>query len=308
MNSEQYINQVILNISDVRPKKTDLQCAPGREFEAGSCISLVVLEEMAKAYNKTAKKEDKIYLSRNLSVVNPQKYKLYLVHEINRRIGDKCTTQKCWTAQEFINQMDKVARAELVKYTFRPDSPQGRFDWLSTFDINDSMSQYEKKYKDFKFFGAIPMDFATINSSINTVDYGELTRKGITKIGVIFNLDDSTQPGSHWVAMYTDLDKGKILYFDSFAVKPEKRVRTLMRKQARFIMNHKKIPLDKISIEQNNIQHQKLNTECGVYSMNFLVRMARGDDFDKLCNSPISDREINKCRKVYFDNYTKRKI
>lgn len=307
MNSEQYINQVIINIPNIKKEKTDLQCAPGREFEAGSCISLVVLEEMARAYNKTAKKEDKIHLSKNLSVINPQKYKIYLVYEINKRVGEKCTTQKCWTTQDFIKHMDRAAKTELLKYTFRPDSPQGRFDWLSTFDINDSMLQYEKKYKNFKFYGAVPMDFATINSTINSVDYGELVRKGITKVGVIFNLDDSTQSGSHWVAMYTDLDKGDILYFDSFAVKPEKRVRTLMRKQARFIMQHKKIPLEKIRIESNKVQHQKLNTECGVYSMNFLIRMVRGDDFDKLCNEPISDRDINKCRKVYFDSYTKRK-
>lgn len=305
--SEQYIDQIILNISDATPGKADLQCAPGREFEAGSCISLVVLEEMANAYNKSASGNDKIRLSKNTSVLNPQKYKLYLVHEIDNRVGDKCTSQKCWTTQEFIKLMNQSAKMELLKYTFRPDSPQGRFDWLSTFDINDSMAQYEKKYKDFKFYGAVPMDFADIGSPINYANLNDLVSKGKTKIGVIFNLDESTKPGSHWVAMFTDLAKGEILYFDSFAVKPEKRVRALMRKHTRFIMDSKQIPLDKVRIESNNVQHQKLNTECGVYSMNFLIRMARGDDFLKLCNTPISDREINKCRKVYFDPYSKRK-
>lgn len=308
MNSEQFVNKVIMDISDVRPEKSDFQCAPGREFEAGSCISLVVLEEMARAYNKGVQnKSEAIRLSKNQSVMNPQKYKLYLVHEIGRRVGDRCSTQKCWTTQEFIKHMNRAAKMELMKYTFRPDSPQGKFDWLSTFDINDSMSQYEKKYKDFKFYGAVPMDFAQIGSPVNHIDYRDLIKHGITKVGVIFNLDDSTQSGSHWVAMYTDLDKGHIMYFDSFAVKPEKRVRTLMRKQARFIMEHKGIKLDDIKIESNKVQHQKLNTECGVYSMNFLIRMARGDDFDKLCNTPIDDKQINKCRKVYFDPFTKKK-
>jgi len=307
MDSEQHINQIIMNIPEVKPNVNDLHCAPGREFEAGTCISLVVLEEMARAYNKSAGAKDKIRLSQNQTVMNPQKYKLYLVYEIGQRVGDKCSTQKCWTTQDFIFHMNRAAKTELMKYTFRPNSPQGRFDWLSTFDINDSMSQYERKYKDFKFYGAIPMDFADINSAINSVDYGSLIKSGIKKVGVIFNLDDSTQPGSHWVSMYTDLDKGDILYFDSFAIKPELRVRKLMRKQAKFIMEHKKIPLEKLRIASNKIQHQKLNTECGVYSMNFLVRMLRGDDFDKLCNTPIPDKEINKCRKVYFNPYSKKK-
>lgn len=306
--SEDIVDRIILEMSDTKPRsKADLKCAPGREFEAGSCISLVVLEGMAKAYNKNADK-DAIVLSNNLSVLNPKKYKLYLVHELDRRMGDKCETQKCWSKQEFIRYMDRSARDELLKYTFRPDSQQGRFDWLGTFDINESMRQYENKFKDFKFFGANPMDFADIKSEINGVDYERLYKSGVTKLGIIFNLDEHYKPGSHWVAMFTDLAKGNIFYFDSFGVKPEKRVRALMRKQSRYLTEGQGMELSKVRVDYNKTQHQKLNTECGVYSMNFLIRMARGDDFDKLCDTPVSDGEINKCRKVYFDKYTKKRV
>lgn len=305
MSFEDHVDKTILNIPNKKIQSANLQCAPGREFEAGSCISLVVLEDMAQAYNKVDVHKDKIKLSCNLSVMNPQKYKLYLIHELSKRLEDKCDTHKCWTEQDFVTNMKQGTRRELIKYTFRPNSPQGKFEWLSTFDINDTMHQYEIKYNDFKFFGAVPMDFADISSEINHANYDDLIKKGITKLGIIFNLDDSTQSGSHWVAMYTDLDKGHIFYFDSFAVKPEKRVRDLMRKQARFIIQHKKIELDHLSVKYNNVQHQHLNTECGVYSINFLVRMARGDNIDKVFNNPISDKEINKCRKVYFDRHKK---
>ena len=95
MNSEQHIDQVIINISDAKPNKANLQCAPGREFEAGSCISLMVLEEMSQAYNKIAsREEDKIRRSKNLSIINPQKYKLYLVHEIDQRLGEKRSEER----------------------------------------------------------------------------------------------------------------------------------------------------------------------------------------------------------------------
>lgn len=311
MNSEEFVNKVLMNIKgdDIKQKsKANLKCAPGREFEAGSCISLVVLEEMAKAYNNGLKnKNDTIRISKNIGMLNPQKYKLYLVHQLGKRIGSKCTTQKCWSDQDFIKHMNKAARIELNKYTFRPDSPQGRFDWLSTFDINDSMEQYEKKYKDFKFFGAVPMDFADLNSEINNVNYDQLYKNGIKKIGIIFNLDEHNKPGSHWVAMFTDLEKGDIYYFDSFAVRPEKRVRALMRKQARYLQQGRGKKLENIRTDYNATQHQKKNTECGVYSMNFLIRMARGDDFDTLCKNVVTDDQINKCRKIYFDKYSKKK-
>jgi hypothetical protein len=259
-----------------------------------------VLIEMSKAYNK--ENPDKIELQSNMEILNPHKYKRYLVSEINSRLNDVCTDQQCWSKQSFITNMEKVAREELNKFTFRPESPYGQFTWLNTIDINKTMAQYEKKYKDFRFMGALPIDFSKLDLSdrtydINNLKYDELLRDGINKLGVIFNLDEHHESGSHWVAMFTDLFNGKIRFFDSYGIRPVVRIRSFMRKQAR---NIKRIYKSDINIKYNTIQHQKENTECGVYSINYLVRMARGDDFDEICNSPIPDSEINKCRYIYF--------
>jgi hypothetical protein len=310
MYSDKDILNIINNIDDydLSPQsKSDLQCAPGLEFEAGSCFKLTILIEMAEAYNKTVEMNDKIKLSHNIEVLNPKKYKAYLVQELKKRMSDTCTTQKCWTKQEFIRHMNHRTREELEKYTFRPDSPQGKFEWLSTFNIEDAVKQYCKKYTDFKFFGAVPMDFAELPSlEISNANYDKYYNDGYRKFGVVFNLDNHNQSGSHWVAMYTNCNDGVIYYFDSFGKKPEARVRELMRIQAKFLLKigHK---LDNIRVDYNKVQHQKKNTECGVYSVNFIIRMLRGNDFDKLCNSPVSDKRINKCRKIYFNKYANKK-
>lgn len=319
-DTDSYINNIVSNIKPDIKSKSDTRCAPGLTYEAGSCARLTVLIELAKAYNYSASPKDKIRLVSNMETLNPQKYKLYLVNEINKRIGDRCTTQKCWTRQDFIRNMEEKAREEFVKHTYRPDSPQGKFEWLSTFNINEVMTQYYKTENGFKFFGAVPMDFALLSGSeissdmrddyvkngIININYDDYVNNGITKLGVIFNLDNHDQSGSHWTAMYTDLNKGVIFYFDSFGVKPEQRVRALMRKQAKYLESKGK-NVNTIKVDYNKIQHQYENSECGVYSINFLVRMARGDDFDKLCNNPVSDEQINKCRAVYFDKYSANK-
>jgi hypothetical protein len=290
----------------IRITKENTVCAPGLKYEAGSCAKLSVLIELAKAYNYSAQSKDHIQLVPNFETLNPKKYKAYLVSELNTRIGDNCTTQKCWTQQEFVKYMNEKAREEFMRHTFRPQSPQGKFEWLSTFDINDSMIQYEKKWSDFKFFGAVPMDFATLPAlEVGNINYEKYMQMGKTKLGIIFNLDDHDEPGSHWVGMFTDMSKGHIFYFDSFAVKPEPRVRNLMRKQTRFL-EQKGFPLDKIRADYNRTQHQKGNSECGVYSMNFLIKMAKGEDFDKYCSNPTDDEKMNKCRRVYFDKYSKK--
>lgn len=290
-----------INTPDVCSKnKTDMKCAPGVNFESGSCIKLQVLIEMATAYNKDAGK-DAIKMHQKLDTLNPKKYKKYLLAEFNKRFGDKCTSQKCWTEQSFINQMKAVMRDELDKYTFRPDGPEGKFEWLNTLHVDDVMEQTEKIYKDFKFLGTVPIDFDKFERfGIKNLNYENLVKAGKTKLGVVFNLDEHDQPGSHWVAMYADLLKGQVYYFDSYGIRPEKRIRVLMRRIAKFCRDY--IKVKSLHVDYNRVRHQYKNSECGVYSINFLKRMLRGDAFKIICDSKVPDDKINKCRKVYFKN------
>ncbi len=280
--------------------KSNTMCAPDIEYDGISCARLNVLVELARAYNSQASTRDHIRLNDKQHLIDPRAYKQYIVDELTAKIGDRCDSHKCWSRQEFVHHMEEVAREEYLKYTFRPDSPQGKFQWLNTHDINNTMAQYERKYPHFKFFGAVPMDFLDFKDlEINNYDYAKNHANGITSLGIVFNFDTSNQPGSHWVAMFTDLKHGRIYYFDSFATRPKKSVTELIRIQHEHMVNLGHNP-DAIVVDHNKVQHQKEGSECGVYSINFLIRMARGDDFHELCNKPIRDRKINKCRKTYF--------
>lgn len=297
---------ISVNSEEVCPKnKLETRCAPGIRFDAGSCVQLHILVSMAEAYNKElGKTEGSILLSKNIETLNPRKYKKYLVNEFNKRLGDKCTTQKCWSEQKFIKTMEKEARDELQNYTFRPDGPTGRFEWLNTVNIKQVMGQYEKKYPNFKFLGAVPIDFDDFDDfNIRNIDYKKLIDSGKTKLGIVFNLDEHDESGSHWVAMYSDFEKGEVLFFDSYGTKPEKRIRKLMRRHAEFIQKGLGRQVARADYnDYNQVRHQYEGSECGVYSINFILRMARGDSFDDICKSKIPDRKINKCRNLYFGN------
>lgn len=303
MNNKENDSNVIPNIdtSDVCPRDhADRKCAPGVSFEAGSCMTLQVLIEMVNAYNKTAG-ENKIQTYSKLDTLNPKKYKKYLLSEFNKRIGDKCESQKCWTEQDFIGNMKKIARDELEKYTFRPDGPQGKFEWLNTLNINDVMEQSEKKYKNFKYLGTVPIDFDKFERyGFINLNFSKLIETDKFQIGAIFNLDKHNEPGSHWVGLYANLKIGQVLFFDSYGTRPDKRIRAFMRRIADYCSNNLKIK--NIMVDYNKIRHQYGNSECGVYSINFIKRMLRGDTFEDICNSKTPDKQINKCRAVYFGN------
>jgi len=269
------------------------RCAPSKKFINGSCITLELLIEMAKAYNKMYDK--KIKLNEKLETLNPSKYKIFLIKQFRSRLEKICDDQLCWIKQDFINTLPNNAKDDLTKNTLRPSGPQGKFTWLDTFDINNVMGQYEKKYTDFKFYGAVPIDFADLSQyEIANMNLDELI-KSKSKIGVIFNLDEHYKKGSHWVSFYADLKQGQVYFFDSYGVKPEARIRKFMRKVSKFCQKN-----TNLDVKHNKIRHQYKDSECGVYSLHFIIEQLEGHSFDDITQNKVSDDEINKFRQVYF--------
>jgi len=50
-----------------------------------------------------------------------------------------------------------------------------------------------------------------VENSLCNFSLQECIKNGHTKIGIIFNLDDHTKSGSHWVSLYIDV-KGKYMF------------------------------------------------------------------------------------------------
>ena len=96
--------------------------------------------------------------------------------------------------------------------------------------------------------------------------------------------------------MFADLEKGQCYYFDSYGIPPEKEVRVLMGRISKYIKSKGKEPI----VDYNKTQHQKKGTECGVYSMAFILRMLKGESLNDIQKTRVPDDEINKCRKKYF--------
>ena len=301
------IDNTNINIKDVMPSKVEeTKCSPNINFENGSCISLDLLIEMAKAYNKfhESDKSKQIKLDSKLDTLYPDDYKKYLLLEFKTRFdGD----QKDWINSKYLELMSEEDRDHLENKVFRPDGPQGRFDWLSTIDINQVLYQYEEKYPDFKFLGAVPMDFMDLDYlPFKKLSLKELESGGIKRIGVIFNTDKSTGRGKHWISLFADLTKGQIYYSDSMGTRQPKEVNEFMKQIEKYLTEIKK--MTDLDIRYNKTQHQKGNSECGVYSINFILRLLKGKTFDHLTRKRLTDNQVNKCRIKYFGKMDKYKF
>lgn len=303
----------------------DEKCAPSKSYKDGSCFTIEALRKIAENYNK--KNNDKIDI--NLG-------KNELVKELESKLSNKCSDQVCWLRLDIVKQLEND---DIINNTFRPVGPSKKYEWLSTTHINDVIEQYQKVHKDFIFLGAVPYDFDDLKMlGIADLNFKELENKGKTKIGMVINLDEHYKNGSHWVALYTDLKKNKIYFFDSLGKKPQKRIRKFINRITKYLYSKKynsKLPINDVlekikniknlnneqkqkfiddnkylknlfggafDIRFNHIQHQFDNSECGVYSINFIIRLVSGEDFDSIINNVTKDEEMNKFRKEYFRN------
>lgn len=297
-------NNINDNIPPVKISEKDKVCAPGRKFEDGSCFTITELIVMAEAYNKEFPYKP-IRMYNGYEMINPKKYKKYLLHKFQTSLP-KVESQKKWIDQNFIkNITDEKIKEEIEEFTFKPKKPRGKYTWLSTPDIDNVMIQYEKVYPDFKFLGSVPIDFDDLTGSdglkinIKKLNFAELEKHGIHRLGIVFNTDPSTKSGQHWISAFIDLKKGQIYYSDSYAAIPCKRVRYFLRRIAIYYI--KKTGGKRPDLGYNRIRQQYGNSECGVYSINFILRLLKGESFKNVTEHTMSDEAVNKCRDKYFD-------
>jgi hypothetical protein len=300
------------------------KCAPSKKYKDGSCFTLDALKKIATNYNKHNKDKIDVNLDKD-----------ELVDILEDKLKNKCDEQTCWLRLDIVKQLEDE---DIEENTFRPKGPTKKYEWLSTTHINDVVEQYMNVHKDFIFLGAVPYDFDELPVlGISNLNFKELEKNGKHKIGMVINLDEHYKGGSHWVALYADLKENQIYFFDSVGNAPGKRIRKFVNRITKYLYEkkyNKKLNVtdtinklkhlrkksknkENINIEDDNIknllkggfdiryntmQHQFKNSECGVYSINFIVRLVGGENFDTIVNNITKDEEMNKMREEYFRN------
>ena len=279
-----------------------LKCHPrqytSKRVSSKSCLDNRHLRLMTEIWNRR-------YPHNKIRTKNSEKiWKIF-----NNYFSSVCSNEICW-----INQTvkDNNIKKSLTNKLFAPYSPKSwnhnKNEWLSSIDITNVMKQYEETFDDFKFFGPSPIDFDSLMyegycvwpeiCNINVVD---LYNKGITKIGFIFNTDTHDKGGSHWIAMFVDLNKKYCFFFDSNGTTEPSEITRLKER----IINqcHQHLNL-KIKSDMNHpFVHQKSNTECGMYCLYFIISLLKKRHNKQYFKKKrITDQSVEKLRNIYFNS------
>ena len=292
-------------------KLKDINCNPQLEDNTinsrPTCMTNKIIKKIKEAYNKNH--NDKI------DETNPAK----IWDELREKIKS-CDREDCWLEEI----KDVNLKQKFMNSLFAPFHPnewkQNPSSWLSNHDILNVLTQYEKTYSDFRFIGPTPIDFDSLPQTYNDVcvwkdlckfSLQKQINKGINKIGIIFNLDKHTGPGTHWTSLFIDISDNFIFYFDSAGAPLPKEINVLIEKiikQGLELISPKRF----IYYDTNSFEHQKGNSECGMYSLYFIITMLTNktnnkkfrttkQKIDYFTKHRISDKYVFHKRKEYFN-------
>ena len=220
-----------------------------------------------------------------------------------------CNKESCWLKQK----KEFGAVSSDMTDSFAPESPaewkKNPNEWLSSVDIMKVMKQYEKAYKCFDFIGPSPIDFDTkklygecVWEELCNFSVSDQIKKGKTKIGIIFNTDPHNKPGQHWISMFINIKKSKIFFFDSTGDKPTQEIINFVnriKKQGQGLTPKINFKFD----SNEGIEHQYGNTECGIYSLFFIVHMLEDKMTEHYIKTHIlKDEYMQKFRKIYYND------
>jgi len=257
--------------------------------------------------------KDLIYLRDHWNARHPDvKIKSNSPKEIHKQLTeylkDICNNEACWLKQKTVFGH---LESELSD-SFAPESPsewkKNPNEWLSSTDIMKVMKQYEKAYKCFDFIGPTPINFNTrklygecVWEELCHFNLADQIKNGKTKIGIIFNTDPHYKGGSHWISLFINIKKGTIFFFDSAGDKiPDQIMKFVNNVIEQGHSLNKRIDF---TFDQNYpVEHQYGNTECGIYSLFFIVHMLEDKITSHYLKTHIlKDDYMQNFRKVYFN-------
>jgi hypothetical protein len=97
------------------------------------------------------------------------------------------------------------------------------------------------------------------------------------QIGFILNMDKHNQPGSHWVAVYIDADRGSLEWYNSFG----EPVPTDIKAELKAFVEAE-FPSVMFKLKENKVKQQsEKSTNCGFFAMKFLLDRFKGKSFEQ---------------------------
>lgn len=302
-----------------------MYCSPsGKENykKDKTCFTRDALVRLVEAWNSS-------YPSNKISSYKSAT-KTQLWSALNQKMGHICNgdgKEACW-----VDNLQGARPSKEVARNLRPVKPSAwnndEYTWLTNYDIEAVMNQYDitedPSFK-YKFVGVFPIDFEAktqfgqcLFQEFCSLNVSKLFRQGVRYIGIITNLDKHDERGSHWTSLFICIDPSLpsfgAYYYDSTAAYPPEEISAFIHNVKKQVQSIPGADARSFAVDHNKIRHQRGNTECGVFSMNYQIRwlhMLKANPqvtFSSVVNDKsINDTTVHKLRNVLYRPFQKKK-
>lgn len=239
--------------------------------------------------------------------------------QLRQRLDQKCSDkERCWLKELPENERKKVEEDSFI--TKKPKEWKEDPDaWLSNFDIKDVLHDYEEAYPDFILLGPVPINFneykklnkSCVSNELCHFQLKQYLAKGKKRIAIVFNTDKDSGPGKHWISLFIDVNEHFMMFFDSAGRGVRKEIEEFMEKVKQ---QADELGIEMAAYDNKGTEHQQGDSECGMYSLFFIITMLLGKTEFKnksmtreekldlfLKDFDIPDEYIQRYRDIYFD-------
>jgi hypothetical protein len=238
----------------------------------------------------------------------------------------QCSSESCVllhpTFQQFVVKkgVPKAVLDSEIRRALKPAGPRNSLGLLSNFNIDDTLRQWARVFPEF-----YPCPFAMMDFDTNGDEFGSADIAGIVAgyapaargtprecFGCVVNTDTSRGPGKHWVAAFVDCRAGPgepwtVEYFNSAGHPPPKpMVGWMERTRARLAEYRATRPecrravCDVVSVPVTDVDHQKSQTECGLYALFYIRRRLEGTPYEFFESQLVPDDAMTAFRRHVF--------
>ena len=185
---------------------------------------------------------------------------------------------------------DKYKKGLLSRELYNFTMPYFKSEIIELYSdmISDAVKQYIEVYENVQLLGPFEK-----NQNINLK-----LEKNKEKFACFLNTSDGS--GSHWVALYIDINQNTIEYFDSMGFEPNNQMKKDIDKILKTI--RKEFPNLTFFCHFGNELCQTSGADCGIYCTHFLIYkiMNKGSIYDFI-ETELTPKAISSLKKVYWN-------
>ncbi len=265
-------------------------CAPERSVDSRwTCFTHEELVAIAEAYND-------IGIGEPISVSgDDRKIHSDIKERFEKACGSGSLKEPCWIDNKELLDALRAKDPEMyklvTKFALKPRATKGATEWLSTTEIDAVLNQYMHFFPLFAYLGCVPSDHFDLHpEDLDTIQ--SKMERAVTG-GLVFNLDTTGGQGYHWIAVFIDRRcpiHSTIEYFDPTGNVPTGGIKRFLKDDL----------FENYNLIVNKTVHQRGDTECGLYSIYYILQRLKGVTPREINSSPIADDSMIEFRSWAF--------